>query len=128
MLEGRAWVTDGDTIMIDGVTIRLFGIDAPEMDHPYGKVARSALIRMCKGQRVRAEFDGSASHDRLVARCYLEDGRDISAEMVRAGLALDWPKHSGGAYRSLEQPDARKRMWRIDARQNGRLPPPQPRP
>ena len=40
--EAIAW--DGDTINIDGQTIRLFGIDAPEMSgDPRGPVARGAL-------------------------------------------------------------------------------------
>jgi endonuclease YncB( thermonuclease family) len=51
------------------------------------------------------------------------DGRDLSVEMVAAGLAIDWPKFSGGKYRHLEPPDARKRMWRADARQKGKWPP-----
>ena len=42
-------------------------------------------------------------------------------EMVKAGLAIDWPKYSGGKYRSLEVPDARKKMWLADARQKGRM-------
>jgi endonuclease YncB( thermonuclease family) len=123
-LTGTAWVVDGDTIVIDGVSIRLFGIDAPEMDHPYGRNARRHMIDLCRGRRIRAEFDGSTSHDRLVARCFLPDGRDLSAEMVRAGLALDWPKYSRGVYRALEQPGERQRLWRIVARQQGRMPPP----
>lgn len=36
-LRGRAWVIDGDTIDISGTRIRLAGIDAPELDHPFGK-------------------------------------------------------------------------------------------
>jgi hypothetical protein len=41
--------------------------------------------------------------------------------MVKLGLAIDWPKFSGGRYRSLEVPDARKKMWLADARQKGRM-------
>lgn len=41
--------------------------------------------------------------------------------MVKQGLAIDWPKFSGGAYRYLEVPDARKKMWLADARQKGRM-------
>lgn len=107
--------------MIDGLHIRLGGIDAPELNHPYGGKAKSALIRLCKGQVIRAEMAGSSSHDRSVAVCYLPDGRDLSAEMVKLGLALDWAKFSGGKYRHLEAPDARKRLWRSDARQNGTI-------
>lgn len=47
--------------------------------------------------------------------------RDLSAEMVKLGLAIDWPKFSGGRYRDLEVPDARKKMWLADARQKGRM-------
>ena len=120
---GPCWVVDGDTIVIDKITIRLFGIDAPEMDHPYGQKAKWALLNLSKGQEVRAVFDGSLSHDRSVAICYLPDGRDLSAEMVKLGMALDWPKYSGGRYRQFEHPGLRRIHWRADARQKGRFPP-----
>lgn len=123
-LCGPAWVVDGDTIDIAGTRIRLAGIDAPEMDHPYGKSAKWALVKLCKGQKVRAVFDGDLSHDRTVATCYLSDGRDLSAEMVKAGMAIDWPKFSRGKYSGLELPGIRKKLWRCDARQKGRMPPP----
>ncbi|ROU02803.1 nuclease [Histidinibacterium lentulum] len=91
------------------------------MNHPHGRKAKSALIALCRGQRITAEFTGLDVHGRTVARCHLPDGRDLSAEMVKLGLALDWPKHSGGAYRDLEPPDARKKLWLADARQKGRM-------
>jgi micrococcal nuclease len=122
-LRGRAWVIDGDTLDINGTRVRLAGIDAPEMDHPYGKSAKWALVNMCKGQEVRAVFDGDLSHDRTVATCFLPDGRDLSAEMVKVGMAIDWPKFSRGKYAGLEVPGIRKKLWRCDARQKGRMPP-----
>lgn len=122
-ITGRCFFIDGDTITIGSMTIRLAGIDAPEMDHPYGKKARWELMQLCRGQTIRAVCDGSLSHERGVATCYLPDGRDLSAEMVRLGMALDWPKFSGGRYRPLEPPESRKLLWRVDARQKGRLPP-----
>ncbi len=121
--RGTAWVIDGDTLDLGGTRIRLAGIDAPELDHPYGKTAKWALVKLCKGQEIRAVFKGSLSHDRTVATCYLPDGRDLAAEMVRAGLAIDWPKFSGGKYRGLEPPGIRRKLWRCEARQKGRLPP-----
>ena len=120
-LQGAAYVVDGDTLVICKTQVRLFGVDAPELNHPYGKNAKWALHALCKGQVVRAEVYASDVHGRTVARCYLSDGRDISAEMVKIGLAIDWPKFSGGVYRSLETPDARKRLWLADARQKGRM-------
>jgi micrococcal nuclease len=121
VLRGRCWVIDGDTIVIDRVHIRLAGIDAPELDHPWGKQSKWALVQMCKGQTVTAFIKPDMSHDRLVAECFLPDGRDLSAELVRVGLALDWPKFSGGKYRHLETEDARRKLWRADARQRGKL-------
>jgi micrococcal nuclease len=123
VLSGSCWVIDGDTIVMCGHNIRLAGIDAPELDQPWGKKARSALIELCRGRTVRAEVVGELSYDRQVAVCRLEDGRHLAAEMVRMGLALDWRKYSGGRYRNLEPADARKRLWRADARQKGRFPP-----
>ena len=113
-------MVDGDTIVIQKVQIRLFGVDAPELNHPFGQKAKWQLVSLCKDQVVRADILEQDRHGRTVARCYLADGRDLSAEMVKAGLAIDWPKYSGGQYRQLEKPDARKKMWLADARQNGR--------
>jgi micrococcal nuclease len=122
-IRGPAWVIDGDTIDIRGTRIRLAGIDAPEMDHPYGRNAKWTLVKLCKGQEIRAVYDGEHSHDRTVATCYLPDGRDLSAEMVKAGMAIDWPKFSRGKYSGLESEGIRRKLWRCDARQKGRMPP-----
>ncbi|TMM55638.1 thermonuclease family protein [Sulfitobacter sabulilitoris] len=121
VIQGSAYVTDGDTIVIKKTQIRLFGVDAPELGHPYGQKAKWAMVRLCKGQTVRAEITDTDTHGRTVARCYLQDGRDLSAEMVKQGLAIDWPKFSGGIYSSLEMPDLRKKLWLADARQKGRM-------
>lgn len=121
VLTGPAWVVDGDTIRVRNTQIRLFGVDAPEMNHPYGVRAKRAMIRLCKGQTIRAEVTDMDDHGRTVAQCFLEDGRDLSAELVKLGLAIDWPKFSGGVYRALETPDARRKLWLADARQKGRM-------
>ncbi len=121
IVAGAAYVVDGDTIKIKNTQIRLFGIDAPELNHPYGNKAKWALVKLCKGHVIQAEVTDRDVYGRLVARCRLSDGRDLSAEMVKQGLAIDWPKFSGGRYRTLETPDARKRMFLADARQKGRM-------
>ena len=123
VLKGKCWVIDGDTIVIDNVRLRLAGIDAPELDHPWGQQSKWAMVKLCKGQMVTARIKPELSYDRVVAECFLPDGRDLAAELVRCGLALDWAKFSGGKYRHLEHADARRKLWRADARQRGRLPP-----
>ena len=122
-LEGKCWVEDGDTIIIKGFAIRLAGIDAPELDHPYGKMSKWAMHRLCKGQTITAHVSDEMSYNRVVATCYLPDGRDLAAELVKQGLAIDWPKFSGGKYRAFEPPAARKKMWRAVARQESRFRP-----
>jgi endonuclease YncB( thermonuclease family) len=119
-VSGTARIVDGDTIVIQKTQIRLFGIDAPELNHPYGKNAKWALVALCKGQKVRAEIVEVDHFGRTVAKCFLPDGRDLSCEMVKKGPAIDWPKFSGGIYSDLEVPNARRKMWLADARQKGR--------
>jgi len=118
-ISGRCWVIDGDTIVIGKINIRLAGIDAPELDHPYGQASKWALVALTRGRRVMAEVTGDLSYDRVVARCLLDDGRDLAAELVKQGLAIDWARYSGGTYRDLEPEGIRKRLWRADRRQWG---------
>ena len=121
ILRGRCWVIDGDTIVINNIRLRLAGIDAPELDHPWGRQSKWALVQLCKGQTVTARIKPELSYDRRVAECFLPDGRDLGAELVRIGLALDWPRFSGGKYRHLEPAGVRRKLWRAAARQRGVL-------
>ncbi|MEO1640476.1 MAG: thermonuclease family protein [Pseudomonadota bacterium] len=119
--SGKAYVTDGDGLRIKKEEIRLFGVDAPEFKHPHGKAAKWALFELTKGQMVSVEVVGSDDHGRTVGKCFLPDGRDLSAEMVKKGLALDWPKFSGGVYSGHEPEGVRRKLWLADARQKGRM-------
>lgn len=121
LVSGRCWVIDGDTIVIDKMHIRLAGIDAPELDHPWGQQSKWAMVKLCSGQTITARIKPELSYDRVVAECFLPDGRDLAAELVKAGLALDWPKFSGGKYRPLEPADVRKKLWRANLRQSGMM-------
>lgn len=121
LLSGSCYVVDGDTIKIDKKTIRLAGIDAPELHHPWGKKAKWELLRLTKGQVVTASLEPEVSYDRAVAVCTLSDGTDLSAEMVKLGLALDWEKFSGGKYSHLEPSGVRKKLWRCAAKHKGKF-------
>lgn len=113
VLRGRAWVIDGDTIAIDRIKIRLAGIDAPELNEPWGQKAKWEMVRLCKGQIITADLDGETSYDRVVGTCYLPDGRDLGAELIKSGYALDFAHFSGGKYRSLETPELRRKLTYI---------------
>ena len=70
-LSGKCYVIDGDTIQIGKVRLRLAGIDAPELEHPWGKKAKWELVRLCKGQIITARIEPDISYDRVVATCFL---------------------------------------------------------
>lgn len=102
-----ASIRDGDTFTIRGTDIRLCGIDAPERDEPGYAAAADALRAITAGKVVRCvqvgrgtPCDGRSkptSYDRIVAQCFV-DGEDIAALLVRAGVACDWVRFSGGHY------------------------------
>ncbi len=47
-IEGLATVTDGDTIKIGKNRIRLFGVDAPEMDTEAGQNATAFMLGLAQ--------------------------------------------------------------------------------
>lgn len=109
-LKGRAYVIDGDTIVVAKIKVRLAGIDAPELDQPWGQKSKWAMVGICKGHTITVELTGETSYDRLVGTCYLDDGTDIGAEIISAGLALDGGHFSQGKYQHLEDPDFRRKL------------------
>lgn len=98
-------VHDGDTFRFGATAVRVYGIDAPELETPYGPAARSVLIRAIDGGTVRCTDTGTRSHERVVARCLNHRGEDIAAIVVRSGWAVDWWRFSCGRYLP-EQADA----------------------
>ncbi len=94
-------VRDGDTIEIGEIAVRLQGVAAPELRDPLGREAGEAMRRLVLGRMVECVPDGSRSHDRIVAVCFL-DGQDIGAWLIGRGLARDCPRYSRGRYREVE--------------------------
>ena len=110
-LSGPVRVIDGDTIVLtnSNTHIRLNGVDAPEVVHPgydhddnFGPEARDEMKRIVGDAIVRCDLNGERSHERPIGVCFLPDGTDIGAEIIRRGLALDCGHWSSGRYRKLE--------------------------
>lgn len=84
-------VIDGDTIAFKGdpreVIVRLWGIDAPEMDQVWGMESKIACGRLCMGETVHVEVKDVDRYKRRVCRVTLPDGRDLGDELVRSGAA-----------------------------------------
>ena len=92
-------VVDGDTIKLDGITYRLWGIDAPESRQlcpdgwPAGRAATTYMRDLVRGHHVECEARGHDRYGRTIGLCRA-DGVDIQAQMVQAGMAWAFVRYS----------------------------------
>lgn len=109
-LEGAWRVVDGDSLEMSGRRLRLDGIDAPELaqicaraaaPYPCGRVARDRLADLAAAGPLACTGSRRDRYDRLLVTCRA-GGRDLGAEMVRAGWAVSY-----GGYRA-EEAEARR--------------------
>jgi endonuclease YncB( thermonuclease family) len=76
------------------VAVRLYGIDAPESDQPYGLRATRFTKMMARFERVEVEPEDRDQHGRVAALVYLEgDGECLNNELVRAGHAWVYERY-----------------------------------
>jgi micrococcal nuclease len=91
-------VHDGDTFTIlhDGKAekVRVNGIDCPEIGQPFGRNAKAYASGLIFGRVVTVTVFGRDRYGRTVGDALLADGRTLSAEMVRAGLAWQYRQYS----------------------------------
>jgi len=99
-------IVDGDTIKMYGTTYRLWGIDAPKTKQqcadgwPAGIEATKAISELMRGKTINCEARGRDRYGRTIGLCRA-DGRDLGADMVRAGIA---GLHYGGIRRRWASP------------------------
>ncbi|HEC77508.1 MAG TPA: thermonuclease family protein [candidate division WOR-3 bacterium] len=82
-------VIDGDTFRTEkGETVRLLGINTPEMGEPGADIAKNFLKLMVQDKEVRLEKDVTDRDDfgRLLRYVFVEE-IPVNAELVRMGLA-----------------------------------------
>ena len=92
-------VSDGDTLKLqDGRSVRVLGINAPEIAHgavkgqPFGRESKAhaqMFVDAAKG-RIRLGFEREIKdrYGRLLAHVYDSQNRSLAAEQLRAGMAL----------------------------------------
>ncbi len=87
-------VIDGDTLVVkcdsSERTVNVAGIDAPELDQPWGKQIRSFVRDMVRGHQVELDVLES-SGDQVTARVMV-DGTELAELLVGRGLA--WVQQS----------------------------------
>lgn len=135
-LQAVTRVIDGDTIVVgSGRTVRMIGIDAPEMsydDQPnerYASESSDFLRALIEKKKVELQFDTDTedAYGRTLAYVHLEDGRDVQEPMLREGYAkayVRFPFERLEPYQSFEE-EARsqnKGMWGESIEGNPSLP------
>ena len=84
-------VRDGDTIEIDGITIRLAALNCPENDTQKGKYA-TKVAKQFVGLQALCELTGAKTYDRLVGYCKV-NGTDFGRYMMKNSACKVWEKY-----------------------------------
>ena len=81
-------IADGDTFILEQnkQTIRLFGIDAPDLENCYGDKASVRLNQLLKKRQVQLREPVVDKFGRIVALVYV-DGRLINETLIKEGFA-----------------------------------------
>ena len=82
-------VIDGDTIRLDtGDTVRLIGIDAPELSQPGGELSSQYLAHLILGKRITLDkgYEDRDKYNRLLRFVYIGT-TCVNEEMIRQGYA-----------------------------------------
>lgn len=113
---GKPTIIDGDSVRLNGVEMRLEGIDAPELQQrcqaeqvwPCGRQSRAHLGALLDAGDVQCTGGVTDQYDRVLVRCVAGE-RDINAAMVRDGYAVSF-----GSYERLEAEAraAKRGLWR----------------
>ena len=120
-------IIDGDTydILIEGnktVRVRMNGIDAPEKGMPFYQVSKKYLKDLCIQKTVKFKQTDTDHHGRIIGFTYLDDGRELSHEMIKAGFAWHYKEHNSDkdlADLEIKAQNEKKGLWK----DNNPLPP-----
>jgi endonuclease YncB( thermonuclease family) len=87
-------VSDGDTVTVlideQKFKCRLYGIDAPEKEQPYGEDSRRYLMQMTLGKNVGYDIKGKDMYGRLVCILFIatpQGDQSVNEKMLEMGLA-----------------------------------------
>ncbi|MEO8388217.1 MAG: thermonuclease family protein [Polaromonas sp.] len=122
-----SYVVDGDTVRVrpsaggKSVSVRLQGIDAPEICQPGGTLSRDALMRRLLGQRVTVHGRHHDGYGRVLAKVVFS-GEDAGKWMVGRGMAWSYRSRGNGGPYAQEQKRARAAKLGVFARTAGAPP------
>ena len=82
---------DGDTVEVNGIPIRLAGLDCPEKGTQKGDYA-TKIAKQFKGLKMTCELTGAKTYDRLVGYCSV-NGTDYGRCMMQNSSCKVWEKY-----------------------------------
>ena len=99
------YVVDGDTLQLQQVPhrIRLWGVDAAELDTRGGEQAQAALQRLVSGQPLTYVETDRDRYGRIVARLFLADGQEVNSLLIAQGVAREYCYFSHNFYGHCSQ-------------------------
>lgn len=109
MICGSPIAVDGDTLRFGRQYVRLWGVDAEELDEPNGPRARAILKDVVDGRHIKCTVVTIDDYGRSVGRCTV-GSIDVNREVIARGGALDCRRYSGGAFRSAEPSTSRTKL------------------
>lgn len=112
-------VADGDTITVlrgrEQVRVRLYGIDCPESEQPFGRRARQRTAELVFGRTVTVRAQGRDRYGRLLGWVELPGGGTLNELLVAEGLAWHYrryaPREARLAQLEQEARAARRGLW-----------------
>lgn len=105
-LSGPATIIDGDTIIVEGIHVRIMGLDAEELSEPHGLRAKQHMQELTHDRVVECTTNGDRSYNRYIGTCFIR-GVDLAQSMIADGFALDCAHYSHGKYRKYEPQNIR---------------------
>lgn len=93
--QGEVRVIDGDTIAVDGTTVRIMGLDAPEL---HARCPAELALAQAARDRLAVLLQGGATiwphgrdrYRRVLAVVRDATGRDVAQVMIGEGLAREY--------------------------------------
>lgn len=118
--NGAGHAKDGDSLMVGDKEVRLFGIDAPELDQACqrdgqswscGAAAKDLLNSLIRGKSVFCSQTGTDQYQRVLARC-VAGTTDLNRTMVASGYAVAFRRYSTDYVSAEDSAKVNKRgLW-----------------
>jgi micrococcal nuclease len=80
-------VIDGDTVVVNGISVRLLGINTPERGERYYSEAKEFLEGKVMNKTIYIERKGKDRYYRDLGYLFLFSGENINSEIVKEGYA-----------------------------------------